>query len=532
MANPASDPRLFPEAVPGGSLIGSVNSRIFATFTYKSAHKANTSVRSAAPTYTSFNSDASPHLESLFDEDITKTIQNLSRSKIEGLVTQAWIRNIPKQSDEKLRDLIASAVKKGILTQDDVHSTVANSFICLPTEVTSPESVLTEIQLRIVSFLSLRQRIVFLTAVNSHLIRLAHYPQLWAELDLNMSFQRTLSPLSNFLTKYTPARSIEGLYFPSTTRKHEFLKLLVTLKRLRSHLAKIHLSGKEVTRTGLTAIESLLGPWTQTIILECPSSKVDIAHITPLIAASSRLKTFALQTNTKFPGEEYSAFMKALVRAGETSRLHHRHPEINARLRTLQLSTLTPQTIKFSVLAELGRFFPLLEMLRIENWKFEVNGEEKIAPIMTLRGLALVGIDIIETKKSDHPYANILSKYLCELTQLEILMLGARDTDLLGWKLFVRKPEMGLLFKRLQLSRLKFLWLRGWAVDCMDLLSLKASFLKWLVLEECKGMNGGWVKAIRGYWTDIVVVESDIRLKDGIDLYTWKRRARSGIESA
>jgi len=244
------------------------------------------------------------------------------------------------------------------------------------------------------------------------------------------------------------------------------------------------------------------------------------------------LKTFALQTNTKFPGEEYSAFMKALVRAGETSRLHHRHPEINARLRTLQLSTLTPQTIKFSVLAELGRFFPLLEMLRIENWKFEVNGEEKIAPIMTLRGLALVGIDIIETKKSDHPYANILSKYLCELTQLEILMLGARDTDLLGWKLFVRKPEMGLLFKRLQLSRLKFLWLRGWAVDCMDLLSLKASFLKWLVLEECKGMNGGWVKAIRGYWTDIVVVESDIRLKDGIDLYTWKRRARSGIESA
>jgi len=377
----------------------------------------------------------------------------------------------------------------------------------------------------------LRQRIIFLTEVNSHLTRLAHFPDLWKELDLNFPFQPTLNPLSNFLSRYTPARSIESLSFPSTTRKHEFLKFLVTLKRLRSHLTFIHLSGKEVTGTVLTAVESLLGTWTDTIILECPSPKVDVGHIAPLIAASPRLKTFALQTGTRFAGMEYTGFLKTLVRAGETSRLHHRHPEINARLRTLQLSTSIPQTVKFSVLADLGRFFPLLETLRIENWKIEVDGGEKVAPIMTLRGLALVGIDVVD-KKSNSPFADLLSEYLRELTQLEILMLGARDIDVLGWKLFVRKPEMGRLFGRLYLANLRFLWLRGWVVNCVDLLSLKAPRLKWLVLEECKGINGGWIKAVRGHWRDIIIVESDIRLKDGIDLFTWKKRAKHGIESA
>jgi hypothetical protein len=229
---------------------------------------------------------------------------------------------------------------------------------------------------------------------------------------------------------------------------------------------------------------------------------------------------------------EYTAFLKTLVRAGETNRLHHRHPEINARLRTLQLSTLAPQTVKFSVLAELGRFFPLLEMLRIENWKLEVDGGEKVAPIMTLRGLALVGIDVIETrpKKSEYPFANVLSKYLSQLTQLEILMLGGRDMDAFGWRLFVRKPEMGPLLGKLQFTKLKFLWLRGWVLSCVDLLQLKALWLKWLVFEECRGINGGWLKAFNRHWRGVVIVESDIRLKDGIDLFTWRKRARDIIE--
>jgi hypothetical protein len=140
MANPASRPRLFPETVPGGSLLGSVNSAIFTKFTSPKAGSGvpnSTSTYSAAPTYTSFNSDASPLLTSL-EKDTAKTIQNLSRAKIEDLVTQAWIRNIPNHSDENLRDLVTSAVKRGILTHDDVQSSFANSFTGLPTEVCLP----------------------------------------------------------------------------------------------------------------------------------------------------------------------------------------------------------------------------------------------------------------------------------------------------------------------------------------------------------------------------------------------------------
>ena len=139
MANTASNPRLFPEPVPGGSVIGSIDSAIFATFSLNGGNGSVTqntsSIRSKPPTYTSFNSDASRHLDSFYVEDISKTIQNLSRAKIEGLVTQAWIRNIPNQSEEKLRDLVASAVKRGILTNDDVQSSFANSFTGLPTDV-------------------------------------------------------------------------------------------------------------------------------------------------------------------------------------------------------------------------------------------------------------------------------------------------------------------------------------------------------------------------------------------------------------
>jgi hypothetical protein len=136
MSPPSSHPSLFPETVPGGSLIGSVNSRFAATFTlYQSRHQQSGIIRSPAPTYTSLNSDYPSQTNSCIDEDLTSIIQNLSRSKIEALVTQAWIRNIPNQSEEKLRDLVSSALRKGILNHDDIYSTCTNSFTSLPTLV-------------------------------------------------------------------------------------------------------------------------------------------------------------------------------------------------------------------------------------------------------------------------------------------------------------------------------------------------------------------------------------------------------------
>ena len=133
---PSSHPSLFPETVPGGSLIGSVNSRFAATFNlYQSRHHQSGTICSTPPTYTSFNSDYPSQLDACTDADLINIIQNLSRSKIETLVTQAWIRNIPNQSEEKLRDLVSSAVKKGILNHDDIYSSCTNSFTSLPTEV-------------------------------------------------------------------------------------------------------------------------------------------------------------------------------------------------------------------------------------------------------------------------------------------------------------------------------------------------------------------------------------------------------------
>lgn len=68
-------------------------------------------------------------------DPLTGVIQNLSRAKVEALVTQAWIRNIPAQSEDKLRDLVIGAVNKGILNRDDIQSTFTNTFSGLPTEV-------------------------------------------------------------------------------------------------------------------------------------------------------------------------------------------------------------------------------------------------------------------------------------------------------------------------------------------------------------------------------------------------------------
>lgn len=180
-----------------------------------------------------------------------------------------------------------------------------------------------------------------------------------------MPFQPNFQSLGIFLTKHTPAKSVQCLHFPSTTRSIEFLRFLITLKRLGTRLVEVHLSGRQVTRNTLETMQSLLGKWTSRIILDSPQA-IDVVHITDLIAWSPRLKVFSLQTTTNFR-KRYGEFIEILCRAGSAERLPHSHPEINPWLRTLHLSSLTCQSIKFSTLADLGKYFPLLEMLRIEN---------------------------------------------------------------------------------------------------------------------------------------------------------------------
>ena len=383
--------------------------------------------------------------------------------------------------------------------------------------------MLIQIQLRIVSHLPLRSRIVFLTQVNKQFICLARHPRLWTEVNLQMPFQSNFSALSNFLMRYTPANSVEKLFFPSSTHSHEFLKFLITLKRLQSRLTTIHLSGKYVESINLAAMESLLGKWTNTIILDIPCSKIDIGHVTPLISAAPRLKIFALQTCSKrFSLGGYDGFLRDLMRAGETTRLHHRHPEINARLRSLQVSCASIQSVRFQNLAELGNFFPLLEMLRIENWRFLDVNTTKVVPIKTLRGLSLVGIDV-----EKNGFVRTLLMFLKAFPALEILFLGARQMEVLGWKLFVRKPELRGLFTELEFPRLKCLWLRAWSIDFEDFMLLKADSLQWIVFEECRGMNGGWKKIVGEKWNGAVVIESDTRFKQGIDFSTYRDIAKS-----
>jgi hypothetical protein len=353
-----------------------------------------------------------------------------------------------------------------------------------------------------------------LTGVNTQFTRLSHHPTLWTTIDLStLPPQQSLLPLSTFLTKHTPANSIQHLTFHSSVPAHEFLKFLITLKRLRTRLQSVHLHGKQIQPIVLAALESLLGKWTHTLIVSNPCPPTDVTQLTALIAGSSRLKRFALRTTGKVA--EYDSFVRELVRAGETARLHHRHPEMNTRLRILQLGCCAPQTVKFGVLAEMGRWFPLLEMLRLENWKVFVDVASKVVPIKTLRGLSLLGMEFVDTK-SYGGVGVVLSAYVAAFAPtLEYFILGAKDPD--RWKIFSRKPELRGLFSRLQTPRLKVLWLRGWSVDYADLLSLEACAVRFLVVEECKGMNGGWIKAVRGKWTGVAVIESDTVIKGGVD---------------
>jgi hypothetical protein len=147
---PSNPPTLFPEPVPGGSIIGSVGSHFAAAFTlYQSQHQhlpqhpqPSQPVQTApdhshAPTYTSFNSDFQPP-QTQIEAEMDGIIKSLSRTKIEGLVTLAWIRRIPQQEEGKLRGLVSSAVRHGLLSCDDIYATQMNSFARLPTAVWTP----------------------------------------------------------------------------------------------------------------------------------------------------------------------------------------------------------------------------------------------------------------------------------------------------------------------------------------------------------------------------------------------------------
>lgn len=133
--------RLYPDPVPGGSLISSVDSRFqaaaYTLYQTSGPGKTHASIYSHPTTHASLTSSL-PSETSRVEcpvDPLTGVIQHLSRSKVEALVTQAWIRNIPNQPEDKLRDLVIGAVSKGILNRDDIQSTFTNTFSGLPTNV-------------------------------------------------------------------------------------------------------------------------------------------------------------------------------------------------------------------------------------------------------------------------------------------------------------------------------------------------------------------------------------------------------------
>ena len=141
MAAVLSSPHLFPETVPGGSLIGSMTSNFAATFTLLQSGAHRTDPHSKTPTSTSLESDFQqqimPTSDTPTDSELASAINNLSRSKMETLVTQIWFRNLPNQKEGKLRDLIAGAVEKGLLKEIEIYNACDNCFTSLPTDVYS-----------------------------------------------------------------------------------------------------------------------------------------------------------------------------------------------------------------------------------------------------------------------------------------------------------------------------------------------------------------------------------------------------------
>jgi hypothetical protein len=134
MTSPTKAPQLFPEAVPGGSLIGSVNSRFAITAYGICGPDPATGGDKGADGYPQ-STVCSP--DQSFGYDFAAIVENLSRTEIEALVTRAWIRSIPNQSNEKLRDLVTGSLRRGILTEDDIHTFSPCPFTRLPIEVIS-----------------------------------------------------------------------------------------------------------------------------------------------------------------------------------------------------------------------------------------------------------------------------------------------------------------------------------------------------------------------------------------------------------
>jgi len=48
--------------------------------------------------------------------------------------------------------------------------------------------------------------------------------------------------------------------------------------------------------------------------------------------------------------------------------------------------------------------------------------------------------------------------------------------------------------------------------------------LKWLVMEGCRGMNGGTKKALGKKCRGIVIVEDEGRIEEGVDFRKWQGR--------
>ena len=125
--------RLCPEPVPGGALIGSVNSRFTAA-----AFAPDVSVYYPPATRESDPPQHNPRnkLETqTHHTDALAVIQILHRAEMEALVTRAWLHTVHNQSEDNLRHLLRGALKHNILSEDDIARTCGNPFSRLPIKV-------------------------------------------------------------------------------------------------------------------------------------------------------------------------------------------------------------------------------------------------------------------------------------------------------------------------------------------------------------------------------------------------------------
>jgi hypothetical protein len=165
-----------------------------------------------------------------------------------------------------------------------------------------------------------------------------------------------------------------------------------------------------------------------------------------------------------------------------------------------------------------------VENCRVTN----VRPDQGVVTIKSLHGLALVALDI----EKGESFTGILTRLIPAFPALEILMLGTRDMpDLWGWKLFNRKRELGrMFFETVSLANLRVLWLRGFTFDAAAFLKFHTGLLQFVVLEGCRGSNGGWVKGCRNKWPGVIVVESPVKMKDGVDFAGQRKRQEEIVQ--